>query len=115
MCNRCVFTPFPDRGNSCLDTGSFFLNFKACSSCQKRTLIETCNKESKEEEDQTEVIKYQHICPNCRHVIANHEYTFQVEEGYQIYGMECLLCGCGEATVSVMPNDPRKLLINNGY
>ncbi|RDD47498.1 Protein Churchill, partial [Trichoplax sp. H2] len=59
MCNRCVFTPFPDRGNSCLDTGSFFLNFKACCSCQKRTLIETCNKESKEEEDQTEVIKYQ--------------------------------------------------------
>lgn len=77
------------------------------------------------------------VCVQCGHVIATHKYTFSVDEGYQVgsvtvtnpahftclcvgvcvwggcvlylqeYSMECSLCGHGEATVSVLPDDPR--------
>ena len=40
--------------------------------------------------------------------IFNPQYKFWVEEGRQEYRMECLLCGFGEDSASVMPHDPRK-------
>ena len=36
------------------------------------------------------------------------QYKFWLEEGRQEYRMECLLCGIGEDSASVMPHDPRK-------
>ena len=68
-------------------------------------------------------------------MIAVHQYTFSVDEDYQVYmadcypllcirlscfksvqyyysvqeyTMECDLCGHGEATVSILPDDPRE-------
>lgn len=69
------------------------------------------------------------VCQQCEHVVAKHEYTFSVDEEYQVgdtldytvrwigqtlslvlqeYSMNCLLCGYGEATVSILPEDPRQ-------
>ena len=74
------------------------------------------------------------MCRECGHVIAVHQYTFSVDEDYQVqlittiiigqalnllllhwihfpvqeYTMECDLCGHGEATVSILPDDPRE-------
>lgn len=50
----------------------------------------------------------QDACKDCQHVIAKHEFTFDVVDDYQEYSMTCLLCGNGSAEVSVMPVDPRK-------
>ncbi|XP_019642696.1 PREDICTED: protein Churchill-like [Branchiostoma belcheri] len=94
-------------GHTCLESGSYLMNFASCAHCNKKELIKIHNKEEREEE-QEQVITYQHLCQNCDHVIAEHEYRFCVEEGYQEYQMTCLLCGSGEDSISVLPDDPRK-------
>ncbi|XP_019642754.1 PREDICTED: protein Churchill-like isoform X1 [Branchiostoma belcheri] len=86
MCQNCVNNVFPDRGHTCLESGSYLMNFASCAQCNKKELIKIHNKEEREEE-QEQVITYQHLCQNCDHVIAEHEYRFCVEEGYQEYQM----------------------------
>ena len=49
------------------------------------------------------------VCSSCSHVIGEHRYEFWVEGGYQEYRMDCMLCGLGEDSVSVMPTDPKKI------
>ncbi|CAB4029875.1 Churchill, partial, partial [Paramuricea clavata] len=48
------------------------------------------------------------ICELCGHNIATHEYTFQIDDGYQEYEMNCKLCGFGQDRVCIMPDDPEK-------
>ena len=52
-----------------------------------------------EEEQDEESISYTHVCGNCSHAIADHEYTFSVTNMEQDYSMNCLLCGSGEDNV----------------
>ena len=77
-------------------------------------------------ENEGELVSYNHVCTECRHLVSAHkviltsvcwivnkhqlwfQYKFWVEEGRQEYRMNCLLCGVGEDSVSVMPHDPRK-------
>ncbi len=65
------------------------------------------------------------VCTECGHEIAAHTYEFSIVEEFQVslfiaknvncynyvlqeYSMECNLCGHGEATVSILPDDPRE-------
>ena len=77
-------------------------------------------------ENDGELVSYNHVCSQCRHLVCAHkvilasvcwivnnnqlgfQYKFWVEDGRQEYRMNCLLCGVGEDSISVMPHDPRK-------
>jgi len=48
-------------------------------------------------------------CTKCFHVIAKHTHEFWIEDGYQEYRMDCLICGIGEDSISILPRDPRKV------
>jgi len=64
------------------------------------------------------------VCEECGHVVATHKYTFSCDRETQVtqqnssdlayfftslllqdYSMECNLCGHGEDTVTVIPDD----------
>ncbi|XP_077176995.1 protein Churchill isoform X5 [Paroedura picta] len=79
MCGGCVKTKYPSRGNTCLENGSYLLNYLGCT---------------------------EYVCKTCHHVIARHEYSFSVVDDYQEYTMLCLLCGKAEDSISVLPDDP---------
>ncbi|KAM9294279.1 protein Churchill [Gastrophryne carolinensis] len=108
MCGGCVQEEYPDRGNTCLENGSFLLNFVSCAKCNMRDFVLIANKTA-DEEDGEEIITFDHKCKNCHHVIAKHEYTFSVVDEYQEYTMLCMLCGRAEDSVSVLPDDPRQM------
>ncbi|KAM9146848.1 protein Churchill isoform 1-T1 [Pangshura tecta] len=107
MCGGCVETEYPSRGNTCLENGSFLLNYVGCVECNKRDFVLIANRAT-EEEDGEEIITYDHVCKNCHHMIARHEYTFSVVDDYQEYTMLCLLCGRAEDSISILPDDPRQ-------
>ena len=65
--------------------------------------------DSDEDEDK-ELIKFDHACIQCNHVVANHLHEFWVEDGYQEYRMECTLCGVAQDSISVLPKDPNKMV-----
>lgn len=90
----------------CLDSGSYMLNYAGCCQCGESTSISITNRQTTEE-DGEEITTYQHVCPSCSHIIANHEHVFRVEEDFQIYEMLCALCGRSEDQRSIMPCDPR--------
>ena len=108
MCRKCLCKVLPDRGSTCLDGGSYFLNFNHCNNCLKKEKIQIKDKTQYEDDDGVETVKYQHICELCGHVVATHEYTFQVDSGYQEYEMNCELCGFGQDRICIMPDDPEK-------
>ncbi|XP_012869221.1 PREDICTED: LOW QUALITY PROTEIN: protein Churchill [Dipodomys ordii] len=110
MCGDCVEKEYPNRGNTCLENGSFLLNFTGCAVCSKRDFMLITNKSLKEE-DGEEIITYDHLCKNCHHVIARHEYTFSIMDEFQEYTMLCLLCGKAEDTISILPDDPRQMTL----
>ncbi|XP_039393177.1 protein Churchill isoform X4 [Mauremys reevesii] len=83
MCGGCVETEYPSRGNTCLENGSFLLNYVGCVECNKRDFVLIANRAT-EEEDGEEIITYDHVCKNCHHMIAKHEYTFSVVDDYQL-------------------------------
>nr|XP_060628587.1 protein Churchill isoform X2 [Anolis sagrei ordinatus] len=85
MCGGCVKTEYPSRGNTCLENGSYLLNYVGCTECKKRDFVMITNR-AREEEDGEEIITYDHVCKNCHHVIARHEYTFSVVDDYQELG-----------------------------
>nr|XP_030711116.1 protein Churchill isoform X9 [Globicephala melas] len=82
MCGDCVEKEYPNRGNICLENGSFLLNFIGCAVCSKRDFMLITNKSLKEE-DGEEIVTYDHLCRNCHHVIARHEYTFSIMDEFQ--------------------------------
>ena len=67
------------------------------------------NQDSDEDEDK-ELIQFDHACIQCNHIIAKHLHEFWVEEGYQEYQMKCALCGVAQDSISVMPKDPKKMV-----
>uniref|UniRef100_A0A8C7Z636 Protein Churchill n=1 Tax=Oryzias sinensis TaxID=183150 RepID=A0A8C7Z636_9TELE len=106
MCNGCVQKEYPDRGNTCLENGSYLMNYLGCANCHKRDFVLINNKST--EDDDGEEIDHLYVCKNCDHVIARHEYTFSVVDEYQEYTMLCMLCGKAEDSISVLPDDPRQ-------
>ncbi|XP_014401397.1 PREDICTED: protein Churchill isoform X1 [Myotis brandtii] len=82
MCGDCVEKEYPNRGNICLENGSFLLNFTGCAVCGKRDFMLITNKSLKEE-DGEEIVTYDHLCQNCHHVVARHEYTFSIMDEFQ--------------------------------
>lgn len=73
----------PNKGNTCLENGSFLLNFAGCAVCSKRDFMLITNRSLKEE-DGEEIVTYDHLCKNCHHVIARHEYTFSIMDEFQV-------------------------------
>ncbi|PNI83813.1 CHURC1-FNTB isoform 1, partial [Pan troglodytes] len=57
MCGDCVEKEYPNRGNTCLENGSFLLNFTGCAVCSKRDFMLITNKSLKEE-DGEEIVTY---------------------------------------------------------
>ncbi|XP_033892734.2 protein Churchill [Acipenser ruthenus] len=108
MCTDCVQKEYPNRGNTCLENGSFLLNYVGCAKCNQRDFI-LINNKTTEEDDGEEIVTYDHVCKNCHHIIARHEYTFSVVDDYQEYTMLCMLCGKAEDTISILPDDPRRM------
>uniref|UniRef100_A0A671Q232 Protein Churchill n=1 Tax=Sinocyclocheilus anshuiensis TaxID=1608454 RepID=A0A671Q232_9TELE len=131
MCTGCVQKQYPDRGHTCLENGSYLMNFLGCANCHQRDFVLISDR-TMVNEDEEEIVTYlresRHIsvcqysvkfvisnacfssdmCKNCDHVIARHEYTFTVVDDYQEYTMLCMLCGKAEDSISVLPDDPRQ-------
>ncbi|XP_041262167.1 protein Churchill isoform X3 [Onychostruthus taczanowskii] len=115
MCGGCVGTEYPERGTTCLEGGSFLLNFVGCAQCGRRDFVLVSNR-AEELDGGEEIVTYDRavggpgdLCKNCHHLIARHEYTFSVVDDYQEYTMLCLLCGRAEDSVSILPDDPRQM------
>ncbi|KJE95266.1 hypothetical protein CAOG_05736 [Capsaspora owczarzaki ATCC 30864] len=109
MCRNCLKEDTPARGTTCLDTGAYLVNFKGCAQCQSFEFPrEQDRKVDEDDETGEETVTFTHVCKQCNHVIAEHNYTFEIEDGYQEYTMECQLCGTADDTASVLPDDPRK-------
>lgn len=89
----------------CLETGAYFMNLKGCKECGNNTMS-VIDKVS-DETDETETVTYTHVCEECGHIIAKHEYEFEIDGDYQKFSMNCMLCGWGEDERSIMPDDPR--------
>lgn len=107
MCKECVKEVFKDRERTCLETGTWWMNYKGCKECHSMSdLIVTEYK--KEEDDTSEEITYKHVCKKCGHEVAEHSYSFAIEDDEQEYIMSCLLCGNGGDSVSISPDDPRR-------
>nr|XP_042708534.1 protein Churchill [Chrysemys picta bellii] len=108
MCGGCVETEYPSRGNTCLENGSFLLNYVGCVECNKRD-FSLITRVSLQGGDPCESLVFvPDVCKNCHHMIARHEYTFSVVDDYQEYTMLCLLCGRAEDSISILPDDPRQ-------
>lgn len=123
MCMSCVKIRYPDRGRICLETGMYLLNYRCCWSCYKCDTKDPMNiadmpvniadmplnvaDMSSEETELSEVIKYNHTCPDCGHIVASHEYTFAINEGHQEYEMLCMLCGIGTDVLNIVPGDTK--------
>ncbi|XP_027425084.1 protein Churchill isoform X2 [Zalophus californianus] len=60
MCGGCVEKEYPNRGNICLENGSFLLNFTGCAVCSKRDFMLITNK-SLTEEDGEEIVTYDRV------------------------------------------------------
>jgi hypothetical protein len=82
----------PDRGSCCLDTGVYVINFKECAECGKRDFPVPIDKERVEpldsdEENQEEEVTFKHKCKHCDHIIAEHYYSFNIEENRENFIM----------------------------
>uniref|UniRef100_A0A8B9ZVH4 Protein Churchill n=1 Tax=Anas zonorhyncha TaxID=75864 RepID=A0A8B9ZVH4_9AVES len=73
----------PQIGTTCLEGGSFLLNFVGCAQCGRRDLVLLGNRAAGLRGDD-EIVTYDHLCKNCHHLIARHEYTFSVVDDYQV-------------------------------
>lgn len=89
----------------CLDDGTYMMNYSKCAVCQALETLLIDGKVRSEDEDGQEIITYQHVCPNCEHVVASHEYTFCVDDQYMMYTMSCALCGEAEDDRCILPYD----------
>ena len=71
------------------------MNLNACNECGEIGIPKEANREKSGGDgvDSAEKIEYEHQCGSCSHVIATHEFTFEVshedfEEGMQVYTMD---------------------------
>jgi RecJ-like exonuclease len=110
MCKDCVDVKFPDRGSSCLEKGAYLVNYKGCANCKMLGFMEEVDRQEEQDEDE-ETVTFTHVCKKCGHEIAKHSYTFSHDGEFQEYSMECLLCGQGGSTHSILPHDPREKML----
>ena len=87
MCRHCVRTPFPDRDRMCLESGAFLANLSKCQKCSKNSLTSepfantnTSGAESDSDNSDTEclendgeLVSYNHVCSECRHLVSAHK------------------------------------------
>ena len=87
MCRHCVRTPFPDRDRMCLETGAFLANMRKCQKCSKNSLIseplttslrpgadsESESSDTECLENDGELVTYNHVCSECRHLVSAHK------------------------------------------
>ena len=52
MCKECWLETRPERGTTCLDKGSYVINFKGCHACGKRDFIAEEGRVEEEEDDE---------------------------------------------------------------
>ena len=108
LSNRLLPKPLNEKLNN-----NGFCSCRLTSSVLKvidKQILEGNNSDSDENDsEEKEIISFSHACIQCNHVVAKHMHEFWIEEGYQEYRMECLLCGTGQDSISVMPKDPRKV------
>ena len=111
-----------------MEAGCYVINFAACAQCGKREPLRTSTTlaangiavngddadgdrhhvdDDDDDDEEAERVQFEHACSCCGHVVARHEYAFQVDENFQNFSMMCLLCGRAEDTRSVLPDDPR--------
>lgn len=94
-----------------MEEGAYVLNFNGCVLCGHFNFPDSVNANNldpngepdKAIEDNIERINYDHQCTQCQHLVAKHEYTFEVVDGVQEYCMNCELCGIGEHSSTVNP------------
>ena len=114
----------------CTDSGAYMANLISCASC-KGNQLKAVNQTYVEESDvetttydrkidflvvlfpsrHINILYYEitDICGSCQHLISSHHHKFWIDGDYQEYTMECMLCGVAEDSISIMPDDPRKL------
>lgn len=81
------------------------LNFAGCYECKRKGFLKEDNKVTQEDDDGEETVTYDRkcnltccnsrldvpsttdVCKECSHVIASHEYTFSVDNGFQVHGV----------------------------
>ena len=103
MCKHCIKKQFPDRADTCLDTGHYLVNCNVCHECKQRgnlTIAQKVIQEEEEDTDYEETTTYNHVCNSCNHVVAEHYYQFTISVDnngvtFQNYIMACALCGKG--------------------
>ena len=77
-----------------MDTGAYVLNFKGCTACGQRDFPKSVDVETTEQSDHEsgadeieEEVTFKHQCKHCEHVIAEHYYSFAVEDSRQNFIM----------------------------
>ena len=66
----------------CAGCGSMELKEKLCS---EQELKEEEEEEEEEERGEgAEMVRYQHVCGSCGHLVCQHKYQFWIEEGRQV-------------------------------
>ena len=78
------------------------LNFAGCYECKRKGFLKEDSKVTQEDDDGEETVTYDRkyvqnevdadlhdifsidVCKECNHIIASHEYTFSVDDGFQV-------------------------------
>jgi hypothetical protein len=99
MCRECVVEWECSRQRSCFDTGAYLANFRGCV-CRRPRLGGLKAAARTEDDDGTrQDVVFDHVCVGCDHVVAQHEYSFEVSTAggvtTQCFTMTCGLCGRG--------------------
>lgn len=98
----------PDRGSSVLEKGCYMLNFNGCHACGEVDMPKAVEEErTGDGVSEVESISFTHVCRACEHVVAKHCYTFEVQGEFQVFEMQCPLCGFAQHEASIEPFDPR--------
>ena len=63
----------------CAGCGSMELKEKLCSEQELKE-----EEEEEERGEEAEVVRYQHVCGSCGHLVCRHKYQFWIEEGRQV-------------------------------
>jgi len=84
------------------------MNYKGCASCNQISIPKIINKK-KDETELTESVTYTHVCAECEHVIAQHNWEFEIVDENQEYSMDCELCGYAQSTHAIDPTDSAEM------
>lgn len=125
MCLRCVREGLPDRGQTCLDEGTYLANWNGCGACGSRQPprsvernVDVTEEEEEEEEEREscfeEETTFKHVCVECEHVVCEHYHKFEVVgSSRQEYHMECVLCGKGTDTIRICTAEEARTTVSS--